>query len=125
MNGPHYSDHLQHLATLRSAVLRAVDPAALVRQFLTPADFGAAGRIFVVGAGKAGVAMTTAAAEIIGPRLTRAVVAVPHRPGQFLDRVTFLEGGHPVPTEGSLAAGRAVAELLQGLSAADLVVALI
>ena len=124
----HFVDHRAHLTALRAAALRAVDPASAVRRFFSPADFADAGRVFVVGAGKAGVAMAEAAAEILGDRLTSGVVAVPARPARAPARITFVEGGHPTPTAGSLAAGRAVRDLLAppgGASARDRVVALI
>ena len=120
-----FADHRAHLAALRAAALRAVDPASAVRRFFSPADFAEAGRIFVVGAGKAGAAMAQAAAEILGERLTAGVVAVPQLPASAPERITFVERGHPTPTAGSLLAGRAIADLLAQASARDLVVALI
>lgn len=82
-------------------------------------------RVFVVGAGKAGVAMAGAAAEILGERLTAGVVSVPNLPSRSSERITFIHGGHPLPTEGSLAAGRAMAELLSQTTEQDVVIALI
>ena len=120
-----FADHRDHLATLRAAALRAVDPASAIRHSFSSADFADAERVFVVGAGKAGVAMAQAAADILGARLTAGVVAVPRLPTSAPARITFIEGGHPMPTEGSLAAGRAMADLLARASARDLVVALI
>ncbi len=120
-----FTDQRDHLATLRAAALRAVDPSAAVRHFFSPTDIADAERVFVIGAGKAGVAMAEAAAEILGDRLTSGVVAVPDRPARASARITFIEGGHPTPTAGSLAAGRAVRDLLAQTSARDLVVALI
>jgi glycerate 2-kinase len=120
-----FADRRPHLAALRAAALRAVDPVSAVRRSFSPADFADAERVFVVGAGKAGVAMAQAAAEILGARLTAGVVAVPRLPTSAPERITFIEGGHPMPTEGSLAAGRAMADLLVRASARDLVVALI
>ncbi len=79
----------------------------------------------MVGAGKAGVAMAEAAAEILGERLTAGVVSVPNLPSRSPERITFIQGGHPLPTEGSLAAGRAMAELLSQTTEQDLVIALI
>jgi glycerate 2-kinase len=122
---PRFADHLNHLAALRAAALRAVDPAAAVRRSLTPEDFADAERVFIVGMGKAGVAMTQAAAEILGSRLTSGVVAVPQCPEVALNGITFVEGGHPKPTAGSLAAGRLVSDLLAQTTARDLVIALI
>jgi hydroxypyruvate reductase len=120
-----FADHGAHLAALRAAALRAVDPASAVRRFFSPADVAGAERVFVVGAGKAGAAMARAAAEILGERLTAGVIAVPQLPTSAAERITFIEGGHPTPTEGTLLAGRAIADLLAQATARDLVVALI
>ena len=80
LSSPRFADHVSHLAALRAAALRAVDPAAAVRRSLTREDFADAERVFIVGLGKAGVAMTQAATEILGSRLASGVVAVPQRP---------------------------------------------
>jgi len=120
-----FADHRAHLAALRAAALRAVDPASAVRRFFSPADVAGAERVFVVGAGKAGAAMARAAVEILGERLTAGVIAVPQLPASAAERITFIEGGHPTPTEGTLLAGRAIADLLAQATARDLVVALI
>ena len=77
---PQFADHRAHLTHLRAAALRAADPAAAVRRNLSSADFADAERIFVVGAGKAGVAMAQAAAEILGERLTSGLLSVPRLP---------------------------------------------
>jgi hydroxypyruvate reductase len=53
------------------------------------------------------------------------VIAVPQLPTSAAERITFIEGGHPTPTEGTLLAGRAIADLLAQATARDLVVALI
>ncbi len=124
---PRFEDRALHLASLRAAAIEAVDPAAAVRRAFTPEDLTEAERIFVVGAGKAGVAMARAAARISGVRLTAGVISVPQVPAQAIERVTFIEGGHPLPTAGTLAAGRAVVGLLTSakLTPRDLVLALI
>jgi hydroxypyruvate reductase len=124
---PRFEDHALHLASLRETALQAADPAAAVRRALTPEDLAGAERVFVVGAGKAGVAMARAAAQILGPRLTSGVLSVPRAPAQAIDRLTFIEGGHPLPTAGTLAAGRALADLLTSarLTPRDGVLALI
>ena len=125
MTAPRFADHRLHLAELRAAALRAVDPASAVRRSLSPGDFAEAERIFVVGGGKAGIAMAQAAAEILGDRLTSGVVSVPAVPSQTPAGITFVAGGHPTPTGGSLAAGRAIADLLTRTSPCDLVIAMI
>jgi len=122
---PRFRDHGAHVAALCAAALRAVDPAEAVRRNLSVKDVSEAERVWVVGAGKAGVAMARAAAEILGERVSAGVIAVPHAPEIAPKRITFIEGGHPLPTVGSLAAGQAIAHLLEQATARDVVIALI
>jgi hydroxypyruvate reductase len=137
--------HETHLAELRAAALAAVEPGAAVRRALTEADVAAARRVWVVGAGKAGVAMAQAAAEIVGARLAGGVLAVPEPPtdetriagparpwttsarlaGSADGLIHFVQGGHPLPDVGSLAAGATVAAMLAQATSEDLVLALI
>ena len=129
---PQFEQHRQHLAALRAAALRAVDPYAAVQRNLSARDLESFERVFIVGAGKAGVAMARAATEIAGDKLAGGAVSVPYLPspsgrgaGGEGEPVTFITGGHPLPGEGSLAAGRAIAELLAHTTPRDLVLALI
>lgn len=122
---PRFADYRRHVAALRTAALRAVEPAAAVARWLQPDDYAGADCIYVVGAGKAGVGMAAAVASQLGSRLTAGVLAVPHAPENGPERVTFIEGGHPQPTEGTLHAGRAMAALLANTTERDLVLALI
>lgn len=134
---PTFQTYQHHLEILRAAALRAADPAEAVCRNLKPADVADAERVFIVGAGKAGVAMAHAAVEIVGKKLAGGVLAVPHLPssgrppeggrwaGGEGEPLNYIQGGHPLPTEGSLAAGRAIAELLQPTTPRDLVIALI
>jgi len=126
--GPRFEQHRAHVSAIRAAALAAVDPAAAVRAHLSPADWAAAENVYLVGAGKAGVPMALATAELLGPRLTAGVVVVPQMPGADLPvppTLAFVEGGHPQPTTGSLAGGRAVAALLTRTTPADLVLVVI
>jgi glycerate 2-kinase len=122
---PRFTEYRRHVGLLRAAALRAVEPAAAVARWLRPDDYAEAEHIYVVGAGKAGVGMASAVAAQLGPRLTAGVLSVPQAPAQGLERVTFIEGGHPQPTEGTLHAGRAIAALLGRATERDLVLALI
>ncbi|MEK9164941.1 MAG: DUF4147 domain-containing protein [Chloroflexota bacterium] len=141
-----YADHRAHLDTIIRAALKAADPAEAVRRHWPEVDLGDAERVFIVGAGKAGAAMAAAAAELLGPRLARGVVAIPSspptsrlapqtlhasrvtppdsRPNPAVMRVTFIPAGHPEPDSGSLQAGEAIAGLLNGVTEHDLVLAL-
>jgi glycerate 2-kinase len=122
---PGFPDHRNHLAALRGAALRAVDPAAAVRRSLAPSDLQCAGRIYIVGAGKAGVAMTEAAEEILGGRIASGVMSVPALPPHPGKRVEFIPGGHPLPTEGSLSAGSKIARMLDRTTKDDLALVLL
>lgn len=122
---PAFADYPRHLEILRAAALAASDPAAAVRGHLSAADLAEAERVFIVGAGKAGVAMARAAAEIAGARLAGGIMAVPQVPAASIPGLTFIQGGHPLPSAGSLAAGRALAELLAQTTPRDRVLALI
>lgn len=122
---PAFELHRTHLGLLRTAALDAVDPAAAVRRAISPNDYADADRIFVVGAGKAGVAMACAVSDLMGTRLTAGVVSVPRVPPCTPESVTFIAGGHPIPTDGSLSAGRAVADLLAQTTVRDLVIVLV
>ncbi len=107
------------------AALKAVDPAAAVTRSLREEDLAGAARVFIVGAGKAGVAMARAAVEKVGRRLAGGVMAVPAAPREEGSGVRFITGGHPLPTTGSLAAGEEIAALLSDTRRDDLVLALI
>lgn len=92
------------------------------------------GRTVVVGAGKAGGAMAEAMdalwpadAPLSGLVITRYEHVPPGyraRQGHGA-RIEVVEAAHPVPDAAGLAATRRIAELVQGLSADDLVIALV
>lgn len=131
-----WEDRRQHVDRLIEAALAAVDPSEAVRRHLSlrgdklqigrhlvplPGD----GRVLLVGAGKAGVAMATACQSILGARLAAGVMAVPQLPSADKGPIEWICGGHPVPDEGSLKAGRAVRSLLADAGEGDLVLGLI
>lgn len=121
-----YSDHKKHLQTIFRAALAAADPRLAVKRFLTTLDLSGAQKVFVVGAGKAGVPMAEAILEIARDKFTQGVVAVPNLPTSYLSqRMRFVQGGHPKPNDGSIEAGHAVADLLQQTTENDLVIVLI
>jgi hydroxypyruvate reductase len=69
------------------------------------------GRLVALGLGKVAAEMAAGARAALGARLSRAVVAAPAgAPDRFAgDRnITLLRGGHPLPDEGSIAAGEAL-----------------
>jgi glycerate 2-kinase len=115
------------------AVLRAL-PAHTLAAHLPPPP-AHPGRTVVLGAGKASAAMAEAL-EAAWPRaaaLSGLVVTRYHHvpPGYVamqasgLARIEVREAAHPVPDAAGLAAAARIAELAQGLSEHDLVIALI
>jgi glycerate 2-kinase len=122
---PVFNQHRLHFDVLRASALQAVDPAVAVRRLFSALDFADAKQVFVVGAGKAGIAMTESVTDVLGDRLTAGVVSVPVPPTRSRERITYIAGGHPIPTQDSIAAGQAVADLLAQTTVGDLVIALI
>lgn len=129
-------DDLMHIQT---AALQAVDPAAAVQRSLSlEGSTLVAGdrswslarmhRVFLIGVGKASVPMAEAAAGTLGPYLTAGIVvtkyghaAQAHLPAG----VEVVEAGHPVPDAAGQRGAEAIARLLAGVTADDLVVVLI
>lgn len=71
--------------------------------------------VVLVAAGKAAPAMARGAAGVLGDRILRGLVVAPGNDGRdWPFPCTVMRGEHPVPGEGSLAAGRALLKLLQG-----------
>jgi hydroxypyruvate reductase len=136
MNSPKWRDHKDHLKLIVETALNAVNPSDTVKQFLREKDglvlvgsneftLGEEGRIYVVGAGKAGVLMAEAVEVVLGDHITDGVLAVPNLPKQALSKIRFIEAGHPLPSEGSLEAGVQIAALLAETREGDLVLVLI
>jgi len=84
-----------------------------------------AGRVLVVGAGKASGAMASAVEEAWGERVAGGLVVV--KDGHLAEtrRVQLVEAGHPVPDERGAAAARDLLALALGAGDQDLVLTLI
>ena len=110
------------------AAIAAVDPARLVTELFDrhPEALPGTDPVHVVAIGKAAVAMARAASESLGPRVAGGVVIAP--PDTEMGSLGNLEthhGGHPVPTEGSVRGGLAVAGLADSLRENDELLCLI
>jgi glycerate 2-kinase len=108
------------LRRLFDAAVAAADPARAVAAALPPRP---AGRVRVVGAGKAAAAMAVAVEEawpgpLEGLVVTRYGHALPTR------RVAVLQAGHPVPDAAGLEAARRIVALCTELASGDLVLGL-
>lgn len=115
--------------------LEAVDPAQAVQNYfdsqpeVTEQIKSTAGRIFVVGAGKAGTPMAAAVSKIFGSKIEagQIIVKYDHTSGQadVLDQITISEAGHPVPDQAGYSAAQNMAQLLEQTEQADVVLCLI
>ncbi len=85
----------------------------------------AAGKILVLGAGKAAAPMAAAVEELLGDKIAGGVVVVKYGHGEPLKRIDLVEAGHPIPDDSGVRGADQLAELLSGLAAEDLVIFLI
>jgi glycerate 2-kinase len=109
------------LTRMFGAAVDAAQPAHCLPSHLPAA---AQGRTLVIGAGKASAAMARVVeqhwpGELSGLVVTRYGYKVP------CERIEIVEAAHPVPDDAGLAAARRMLELVQDLSADDLVLCLI
>jgi hydroxypyruvate reductase len=111
--------------SLRRIFDAAIDSAAPAPAVLANLPEKPAGRCVIIGAGKASAAMAAAIdsawpdVQLSGVVSTRYGHAVP------AGRISVIEAGHPVPDRASELAARRILHALNGLSADDLVIALI
>jgi len=113
-------DH-RPLRSLFDAAVAAAQPALCLPPHLPPRPKG---RTIVIGAGKASAAMARALEDhwdgpLEGLVITRYGYEVPCR------RIQIVQAAHPVPDAAGLAATRGLLGLVSGLTADDLVIALI
>ncbi len=114
-------DHRPLLRSLFDAAIAAAQPARCLPPHLPPRPKG---RTLVIGAGKASAAMARALEDhwdgpLEGLVITRYGYEVPCR------RIQIVQAAHPVPDAAGLAATRGLLGLVSGLTADDLVIALI
>jgi len=113
--------HRELLRSLFQAAVDAADPAKLVPRHLPPKPRG---RTIVVGAGKASAAMARALEQSWdGPLEGLVVTRYGH--GAPCQRIEIVEAAHPVPDAKGAGAAARMLELVKGLTADDLVIALI
>jgi hydroxypyruvate reductase len=115
--------------------LRAADPDVVVRnnlrvrgRRLTAAgetyELGR-GRLVLVAAGKAAVAMARAAEGVLGDWISDAIAVAPPGPRPALRRTHLMVAGHPVPDAHGAQAAEAVLALARGLEREDLLLVLL
>lgn len=84
-----------------------------------------AGRVFLVGAGKAAGPMAAAVENVLGQRLFRGLIVTKYGHQHPLKKTELLEAGHPLPDANGLAAGREISALLAEADEKDLVIVVI
>ncbi|MFK0686868.1 glycerate kinase [Mesorhizobium sp. IMUNJ 23033] len=109
------------LTSIFNAAVAAADPERTIRDHL-PAK--PKGRTIVVGAGK-GSAQMAAAFEKVWDGPIEGLVVTRYGYGAKCERIEIIEAAHPVPDAAGLEASRRLLEKVRGLTADDLVVALI
>ena len=109
------------LISIFNAAVAAADPERTIRDHL-PAK--PKGRTIVIGAGK-GSAQMAAAFEKVWDGPIEGLVVTRYGYGAKCERIEIIEAAHPVPDVAGLEASRRLLAKVQGLTADDLVVALI
>lgn len=110
------------------AALDAADPHRAVLNSLRTRNFShVTGDIYVLGAGKAGAAMSRAAEEVLGERLAGGLVIVKdgHTGHAPLERIELVEASHPVPDQRGVEAAGRLLEMAERAGENDLVLCLI
>ena len=109
------------LTGLFEAAVKAADPVEAIRAHLPKPPKG---RTVVIGAGK-GAAQLAAAFEAQWSGELSGVVVTRYGFGVPCQRIKVLEAAHPVPDEAGLLAAQSLFDAVSGLTAEDLVVALV
>jgi hydroxypyruvate reductase len=106
------------------AAVASAQPALCIPPHLPSPESLGAGRLVVIGAGKASAAMARTVEEHWRGPLSGLVVTR-YGYGVACERIEIVEAAHPVPDAAGVAAAERILKLVQGLGAADLVLCLI
>jgi glycerate 2-kinase len=121
--------HRDIVMDVLGAALAAVDPYHAVLKALQSTQVRNVQRIYVLGAGKAGAAMSRAAEEAFGERIAGGLVLVKDghglASGEWLERIELVEASHPIPDRRGVEATRRLLEIADSAGEGDLVVCLI
>ncbi|MBU1109853.1 MAG: DUF4147 domain-containing protein [Candidatus Riflebacteria bacterium] len=116
--------------------LVAIDPQTLVKTRLSLAngmlridkhcfELDKFRNIYVIGGGKASGAMAAAVEQILGARLTRGCVNIPHETVCSTNLVTLNRAGHPVPDLAGVVGTRQMIKLVEMAGIDDLIISLV
>ncbi len=110
------------------AGIAAVSAPVLLRNALPARSSGQPGQdppTVLIAAGKASAAMAATFAELREHSLRRGVVCATHRHQELPSSLEWFQGGHPVPTDESVAAGRRALSLARSLRPPERLVVLL
>jgi hydroxypyruvate reductase len=111
-----------------AAGVEAVEPRALVRDYLSDsaAAVAGSGRIWVAAVGKAAVAMTRGALDVVSGQVVGGVLIAPvGTTAGVLEGIDAFAGGHPIPNEQGVRGAAAIRGLASQLQADDTLLCLI
>lgn len=114
-------DPKSFLTSIFDAAVAAADPNLTIARHLPPKPKG---RTIVIGFGK-GAAQMAQAFESVWDGPYEGLIVTRYGYGASTRNLDVVEAAHPVPDQAGLAAGRRMLELVSGLSADDLVIALV
>jgi hydroxypyruvate reductase len=124
------------ISMVLTMALDSVDPYRLTNQHILlsntkvcigKSEYPDVQKIILIAMGKASVAMTQAAVSILGEKINRGVCVCKTLPvkNPNWERISLVQGSHPVPDDNSLNASILVQNCLSGLTENDLVLVLI
>lgn len=125
----------EHAIRILHAAIHAVQPANLLPQYLSVREevvfvggesiSHPAGKIYVIGAGKAAAAMAAVTEQLLGNRIHAGIVTTKYGHALPTQKVRVMEAAHPVPDEQGVEAVKATRQLLQEVTPQDTVICLI
>jgi glycerate 2-kinase len=107
---------------IRRHVVRRGDELVVSGESVRRSDYD---RLFILSFGKAGLGMARALSNILANWPHQGLVVTKHASDPAPACLSVMEGGHPIPDEASLNAGRRTLELVESLHAGDLLFCLI
>ena len=126
------------LLEMMENALSSADPKSVIKRYVRIDDgylkigeielkMKEIGNIIVVGGGKASGAMAEALEDLLGDKITKGIVSVPRGTASkhHLNKIDFVEAGHPLPDEGGKVAAERVLSAVSVLKPNDLVICLI
>jgi glycerate 2-kinase len=142
---PQFKDHPNHFNQIIKAALTAADPAASVRRYLSLEGDAiridsfskdiSKGRLFLIGFGKAAISMGSAAATILGRKVTEGILVAKGDPQgkqegyqeelKLPEDIRVYYASHPVSDERGVSATAEIKKMVERAGANDLVLCLI